>query len=274
MRAPRSTWCGGPLPAPSLYQRAARQAPRPVSRPGEPPRSPRACRCPPAWARRRAPRRPAPGRARSPRGRPDPRDGAELAEERRPRRAPGSPGRPGRRGTAIGRPVARNAATRRRIDAGVRQRLVAERDHGGLRPGPERIDAGPERAWTGLPRTRGFTTIRTGSAGQGQATPPRRLRPGRPPSRPARRPAPARPRADEGAPVGHRERELLPPHAARRPGRQDDRRDHRAWPGSTKARTLPLGGGTRARSCRVPASTSRPWPARRRARAPAACRRA
>src|SRR4029450_11417132 len=81
--------------------------------------------------------------------------------------------------------------------------------------------------------------------------------------------------AHERPPAGHRQRELLAPHAGRRPGREDDGRDHQgaAWTQKGPER-LPRAGASGPRAAGPSRPTSPPWLARPRARAPVARTRA
>ena len=131
----------------------------------------------------------------------------------------------------------------------IRQGLVAERDQGGGRAGPERVESRAERGGLAL-RVAGIDDLADRQAAQGRAHRVRlsaehddhvveggreHLLDGDP---------------HQGAPVGHRQRELRPAHACRRPGREDDRRDHLTWSrrveNASEVGLEPTPGGRRA----------------------------
>ena len=158
MRAPRVDVVFRGPPRPPIVQRAPTAgAPGPPRR--APPRSPRACRCRPASARRRSPRQPAGGPARSLPSAPVPLHAAELVEEGR-REGTGSrarPGRPARRSGARssgrppragGSPGAPGAADRRAPPRPPRcraERVEPRPERRRLSLGVARVHHGPNR---------------------------------------------------------------------------------------------------------------------------------
>ncbi len=157
---------------------------------------------------------------------------------------------------------------------GLRERLIAERHHGRRGAGPKRVEPRPERRRLSL----GVARVHHGPNGQtGQGARDGLRVPAENDHRvvqPGRQDLLDRD-ADQRTPVRHRQRQLLPAHAARRPGCEDDCRDHHGPAREHEGPGRPRWTGTPGPlPCCASRATWRPWPARWRARAPAACTRA